>query len=122
MVSTSWSRFPLKLICCVGFGSTSRVFCSLKSIQKKPPEVFLKTSQSSHEKNLCQSLFFNKKETLAQVFSCEFCDIFKNTFLQNNSGRLLLSIAIIYYCFLRYNRDLPKQFWCSLDCTKNLIF
>ena len=42
-------------------------------------------------KHLCQSLFFNKvaglrpvtflkKETLAQVFSCEFCKIFKNTF------------------------------------------
>ena len=41
-------------------------------------------------KHLCQSLFFNqvaggtcnliKKETLAQVFSCEFCEIFKNTF------------------------------------------
>ena len=50
-------------------------------------------------KHLCQSLFFNKvagsdlwetlaqacnfikKETLAQVFSCEFCKISKNTFL-----------------------------------------
>ena len=39
-------------------------------------------------KHLCQSLFFNKswtsnfikKETLAQVFSCEICDISKNTF------------------------------------------
>ena len=30
-------------------------------------------------KHLCQSLFF-KKETLAQVFPCEFCEIFKNTF------------------------------------------
>ena len=30
-------------------------------------------------KHLCQSLFFNK-ETLAQVFSCEFCEISKNTF------------------------------------------
>ena len=38
---------------------------------------------------MCQSLFFNKvaggscniiKDTLAQVFSCEFCEIFKNTF------------------------------------------
>ena len=27
-----------------------------------------------------------KKEALAQVFSCEFCEIFKNTFLQNTSG------------------------------------
>ena len=39
-------------------------------------------------KHLCQSLFFCqslqsrfiKKETLAQVFSCEFCKIYKNTF------------------------------------------
>ena len=40
-------------------------------------------------KHLCQSLFFNKvseacnfikKEKLAQVFSCEFCEISKNIF------------------------------------------
>ena len=40
-------------------------------------------------KHLCESLFFNKiaglrleetGETLAQVFSCEFCEIFKNIF------------------------------------------
>ena len=33
-------------------------------------------------KHLCQSLFFNKvkKQTLAQVLYCEFCEIFKNTF------------------------------------------
>ena len=34
---------------------------------------------------MCQSLLFNKdaglsKEALAQVFSCEFCENFKNTF------------------------------------------
>ena len=36
-------------------------------------------------KHLCQSLFFNnfiKKETLAQMFSCEFYEIFKNTFFK----------------------------------------
>ena len=39
------------------------------------------------EKHLCQSLFsnkvaglFNKKETLTQVFSCEFCEISKSIF------------------------------------------
>ena len=45
-------------------------------------------------KRLCQSLFFSKvvkKETLAQVFSCEVCEIFKNIFLQNTSGQLLLN-------------------------------
>ena len=31
-------------------------------------------------KHLCQSLFFNRKETLAEVFYCEFCEISKNTF------------------------------------------
>ena len=37
-------------------------------------------------KHLCRNFFFNKacnfikKETLAQVFSCEFCEISKNTF------------------------------------------
>ena len=41
-------------------------------------------------KHLCQSLFlikvaglscnFIKKETVAQVFSCEFCEFYKNTF------------------------------------------
>ena len=31
-------------------------------------------------KQLCQACNFIKKETLAQVFSCEFCEISKNTF------------------------------------------
>ena len=66
------------------------------------PEVFckrgvLKNFAKFTGKQLCQSLFFNKvaggacnfikKESLAQVFSCEFCEISKNTFfLQNASG------------------------------------
>ena len=46
--------------------------------------------QSPRGKHLCQSLFFNNvtglrhptllKKTLAQVFSCEFCEISKNSF------------------------------------------
>ena len=48
----------------------------------------LKISQNSQE-NTCARVFFKiklqawgliKKETLAQVFSCEFCEISKNTF------------------------------------------
>ena len=38
-----------------------------------------------------QACKFIKKEILAQVFSCQFCEISKNNFfLQNTSGRLLL--------------------------------
>ena len=32
------------------------------------------------KKRLCESCNFIQKDTLAQVFSCEFCKIFKNTF------------------------------------------
>ena len=53
-------------------------------------------------KHLCQSLFFNKvadlafikKETLTQVFSCEFCEISKKSFrTEDLSGRPLLNIS-----------------------------
>ena len=52
-------------------------------------KVLLEISQNSQEDTcarvslLIKSYFnkgFIKKETLAQVFSCEFCEIFKNTF------------------------------------------
>ena len=32
-----------------------------------------------------------KKKAMAQVFSCEFCKVSKNTFLQDTSGRLFLN-------------------------------
>ena len=53
-------------------------------------EVVLRNFTKFTEKHLCQGLFFNKvageacnfikKETLIQVFSCEFCEISKNIF------------------------------------------
>ena len=59
--------------------------------QKQPQEMFYKNYKflinftKFTEKHLCQSLFFKacsfiKKETLTQVFSCEFCETSKNTF------------------------------------------
>ena len=41
-------------------------------------KVFLEISQNSQENFITKG--FIKKETLAQVFSCEFCEISKNTF------------------------------------------
>ena len=57
------------------------------SVRKGVPRNFAKFTG----KQLCQSLFFIKKETLAQLFSCEFFEISKNTFLQNTSEQLLLT-------------------------------
>ena len=65
-------------------------------------KVFFKISQNSQEITCDYGLFFNKvadlrlffkkKETLAQVFSHELCENFKNTFLQDTFGWLLLQI------------------------------
>ena len=45
------------------------------------------------------------KEALAQVFSCEICEISKNTFLTEHLWGLLLGVAKLYlklHIFLRY--------------------
>ena len=56
----------------------------LSSCRSNHPEVsskkcVLKNFAKFTGKHLCQSLFFSKV-TLAQVFPCEFCEIFKSTF------------------------------------------
>ena len=47
-------------------------------------KLFLKISQNSQESTCARVSFlacnFIKKEALTQVFPCEFCEIFKNTF------------------------------------------
>ena len=80
------------------------------------PEVFcknvvLKNFAVFTGKHLCQSLFFNKvagaasnfikKETLAQVFSCEFCKIFKKSFSYRTPpvAASILNISYKYKCF-----------------------
>ena len=61
--------------------------CSIK-------KVFFKNFAKFTGKHLCQSQVsacnFIKKETLVQVFSCEVCEIFKNTFLIEYLRWLLL--------------------------------
>ena len=65
-------------------------------MQEQPPEafyakkVFLEISQ-----NWSAACNFIRKETLAQVFSCEFCEIPRIPFSLNTSGRLLLKVVCI---------------------------
>ena len=81
--------------------------CSVK-------KVFLEISQNSQE-NACakvlflimQSLFFNKvaglrlttllQKRLAQVFSSEFCEIFKDTFFQEHLWTAALLLTLLNY-------------------------
>ena len=53
---------------------------------------FLNISQSSQE-NTCTRAFFLKKETLAQAFSCEFCEISENAFF---TDQLLTTASDVY--------------------------
>ena len=73
-------------------------------------KIFLKILQNSQE-NICakvsfliqccrnQACNFIKKETLAQVFSCEFCEIFKIIFFTKH---LWTTVSAWHYCKL-YN-------------------
>ena len=58
----------------------SRTYSKFRSSHRRcsVEKMFLKTSQNS-QKNPCARVSFLVK-LLAQVFSCEFCKIFKNTF------------------------------------------
>ena len=71
----------------------SKTLFALKILQKQPPEVFCKkrcpqkfrknpqentSTRVSFLRKLQASIF--KKETLTQMFSCEFCEISKNAF------------------------------------------
>ena len=76
-------------------------------LQKQPPEVFCKKSVLRNftkftEIHLCQRLFFNKvaglrslirKETLAQVFSCKFCEISKKNFFTEDLRTTTASVS-----------------------------
>ena len=71
----------------------------IQKIQKQPPELLYKKAVLKYfsifiGKDLCWSLFFNKvaglqvrnfiKQTLTQVFSCEYCEILKNTYFEEH--------------------------------------
>ena len=90
-------------------------------------------------KHLCQSLFFNKvageacnfikKETLVQLFSCEFCEISKNTFFYRTPP-VAASVKTVpekhLFLFLPYRGPLSfqtrtklrKSLKCILNCCK----
>ena len=55
------------------------------------------------------------KKTPVQVLSCEFCEIFKNPFWQNTSGRLLLDFFHSLNCFLPPSELIETRFFLFLN-------
>ena len=77
-------------------------------------------------KHLCQSLFLIKlqaikKETLAQVFSCEFCEISKNTFFHRTplvaaSGSSIVQFQADWYLFPTISKRILDRSRKILHC------
>ena len=82
--------------------------------------MFLKISQNS-QKNTCVRVFFLiKLQNLAQVLSCEFCKVFKNSFFIEHLWWLLLSgklLIMLYYS----NKNTPHFYWGEMTAFECLL-
>ena len=85
----------------------------------------LKNFAKFTEKHLCWSLFLIKlhklywKETPTQMFSCEFCDNFKNTYLEEH----LQMVASPFYLFNPFQAS-AQFLWTSqpsFTCSKSTM-
>ena len=105
--------------------------CSLK-------KLILKFTQNSRV-NTCATVSFSiklqisagnfiKKETLTRVFSCEFCEFFKNTFFRRtptvaaSEKRIRNPVKHLRFCFFPdTNLDTPLR-WCLYDAFWKIAF
>ena len=62
---------------------------------------------------------FIKKETLAQVFSCEFCEISKNTFFYR-TPLVVASVLNLWNC--DFLRPFTSEYWHQSLFTSNLRY
>ena len=75
-------------------------------------KVFLEILQNSQEKTRARVSFYRncwpqvcdciKKETLTQVFSCEFCEISKNNFFTEHVWMTASGNPTFYLCFILF--------------------
>ena len=94
------------------------IFSAVKRLRISEWKSFRKRTDLRQKQPQALACNFIKKETLAQVFSCEFWEISKNTFLQNTSGQLLPLRVSKAHCLLasKINHLFLKviQIWTSL--------
>ena len=98
------------------------LFFSSSSNRRSRPEVFCKKDVFSNftkftGKHLCQSLFliklqtqacnFIKKDAQAQIFSCEFCEISKNTTIFTEHLQATASDLRLTICWVELKSTAP---------------
>ena len=88
--------------------------------KKQPLEVFykkdvLKISQNSQENTCARVSFLIKLQALAQVFSCQFCEISKNNFFREHlwttasDKRLLLLWDFNHHVIVYFEANVLKE-------------
>ena len=86
--------------------------------QKQPPEVFFEKGVLKGLLRRLDACNFITKETLARFFSCEFCQISKNTFfLQNTSGVCFCIVpkhALYFKEEVLLEGEKPTHFLCEV--------
>ena len=82
------------------------IYVSIEAVARRcsVKKVFLKVRQNSRENTCTRASFLTKKNTLAQVFSCQFCEIFKNTYFYRT---LLVATSVSNTVNLK-NVELPS--------------
>ena len=103
-------------VCDESFCKESQPFCiftkSSEAVAQRcsVKKMFLELSQNSQEKQLCQSLFFNKVADLS-LFSSEFREISKNTFSYRTPPAAVSESSIIdAWQSLKYASDFISHF------------
>ena len=89
--------------------------------------VFVLLRETSYSSSQLQDCNFIKKETLAHVFSCEFCEISKNSFFTEHLWWLLLMLITIirfgrYRILLASNCTFmsDSHYWGTIQIWQNL--
>ena len=75
---------------------------SSTGVCKKTEKVFLEISHKIHKENTCvrvSFLRFIKTEILPQLFSCEFCEISKNTFFTEHLLKFWRLLLLLDWSF-----------------------
>ena len=74
------------------------ILCDQSAKEYQEKDVMIKTyTDHNHKRSSPPRPATLLKETLVQVFSCEFCEISKNTFLQRTPLVAASIIMIVFY-------------------------
>ena len=95
----NWYFFTVDILILKNYSlERQRLYYMILSNQKQPPDVFYEKGCSQKFHKICWktpvSELVIKREIPTQVFSCEFCEIFKNNFFTEPLRWLLLRVLM----------------------------